>query len=97
MAEPGGICISYAVLTQTRGKLDFRVEDLGVQALKNIAQPFHVWRVGAQQSRRLAEAVSAMAEPAALPLPDKPSIAVLPFQNMSGDPEQDVGRINQLV
>src|SRR5439155_2089611 len=48
MAEPGGICISHAVLTQTRGKLDFPVEDLGDQALKNIAQPVHVFRVGAQ-------------------------------------------------
>src|SRR6266436_5235006 len=48
LAEPGGICISHAVLTQTRGKLDFPVEDLGEQALKNIAQPVHVFRVGAQ-------------------------------------------------
>ena len=48
MAEPGGICISHAVLTQTRGKLDFPVEDLGEQALKNIAQPVHVFRVLAE-------------------------------------------------
>src|SRR2546423_3603166 len=48
MAQPGGICISHAVLTQTSGKLDFPVEDLGDQALKNIAQPVHVFRVGAQ-------------------------------------------------
>ena len=48
MAEPGGICISHAVLTQTRGKLDIPVEDLGDQALKNIAQPVHVFWVGAQ-------------------------------------------------
>src|SRR5260221_953910 len=51
MAEPGGICISHAVLTQTSGKLDFPVEDLGDQALKNIAQPVHVFRVGAQSPR----------------------------------------------
>src|SRR6202158_5223643 len=44
MAEPGGICISRTVLTQTRGKLDFPVDDLGEQALKNIAQPAHVFR-----------------------------------------------------
>ncbi|HEY8874271.1 MAG TPA: adenylate/guanylate cyclase domain-containing protein, partial [Stellaceae bacterium] len=50
MAEPGGICISHAVLTQTRGKLDFPVEDLGEQALKNIAQPIHVFRVGPRPS-----------------------------------------------
>jgi adenylate cyclase len=76
IAEPGGICISHAVLTQTRGKLDFPVEDLGDQALKNIAQPVHVFRLLAEEKP--------VPEPAALPLPDKPSIAVLPFQNMSG-------------
>jgi TolB-like protein len=100
MAEPGGICISHAVLTQTRGKLDFPVEDIGVQTLKNIAQPVHVWRVGARASRRPAQAVSPMAEPAALPLPDKPSIAVLPFQNMSGDPEQEYfadGMVEEII
>src|SRR5712691_12141851 len=91
MAEPGGICLSHAVLTQTRGKLDFPVEDLGDQALKNITQPIHVFRVGARASRPHAAGTAAfrqMPESAALPLPDKPSIAVLPFQNMSGDPEQ---------
>ena len=100
MAEPGGICISHAVLTQIRGKLDFAVEDLGDQALKNIAQPVHVWRVGARASRPPAQAVSPMAEPAALPLPDKPSIAVLPFQNMSGDPEQEYfadGMVEEII
>jgi adenylate cyclase len=81
MAEPGGICIERTVLTQTRGKLDFPVEDLGEQALKNIAQRVHVFRVLAEPKP--------MPEPAALPLPDKPSIAVLPFQNISGDPEQE--------
>jgi adenylate cyclase len=92
MAEPGGICISRTVLTQTRGKLDFPVEDLGEQALKNIAQPIHVFRV-------LAEA-NPMPEPAALPLPDKPSIAILPFQNISGDPEQEYfadGMVEEII
>ena len=100
MAEPGGICISHAVLTQTRGKLDFPVEDLGDQALKNIARPVHVLRVGARAFRPPAEAVSQMAEPAALPLPDKPSIAVLPFQNMSADPEQEYfadGMVEEII
>jgi TolB-like protein len=67
------------VLTQTRGKLAFPIEDLGDQALKNIAQMVHVFRV-------LTEAKH-VPESTALPL--KPSIAVLPFQNMSGDPEQE--------
>src|SRR5207253_652431 len=63
MAEPGGICIERTVMTQTRGKLDFAVADLGEQALKNIAQPVHVFRVLAEQK--------AMSE-SSLPLPDKP-------------------------
>jgi TolB-like protein len=80
------------VLTQTRGKLDFPIEDLGEQALKNIAQPVHVFRV-------LAEAKH-VPESAALPLPEKPSIAVLPFQNMSGDPEQEYfadGMVEEII
>jgi TolB-like protein/class 3 adenylate cyclase len=92
MAEPGGICISRTVLTQTRGKLDFPVADLGDQSLKNIAQPIHVFRVLFEEKP--------MPEPAALPLPDKPSIAVLPFQNMSGDPEQEYfadGMVEEII
>jgi TolB-like protein len=93
MAEPGGICIARTVLTQTRGKLDFPVEDPGDQVLKNIAQPVHVFRVLAEEKKK-------MPEPAALPLPDKPSIAVLPFQNMSGDPEQEYfadGMVEEII
>ena len=92
MAEPGGICISHAVLTQTRGKLDFPVEDLGDQALKNIAHPIRVYRVRAEETKAPNRA--------ALPLPDKPSIAVLPFQNMSGDPEQEYfadGMVEEII
>jgi len=92
LAEPGGICISHAVLTQTRGKLDFPIEDLGNQALKNIAQPVHVFRVLAEEKK--------MPDIAALPFPDKPSIAVLPFQNMSGDPEQEYfadGMVEEII
>ncbi len=91
-AEPGGICVSRTVVTQTHGKLDFAVENLGEQNLKNIAQPIHVFRVLAEPKP--------MPEPAALPLPDKPSIAVLPFQNMSGDPEQEYfadGMVEEII
>jgi adenylate cyclase len=86
LAEPGGICISQTVLNHARGKIAFDVDDLGEQALKNIVQPIHVYRVLLDSSDD--RAVSRSSEPA-LVLPAKPSIAVLPFQNMSGDPEQD--------
>ena len=80
LAEPGGICISQTVLNHSRGKIAFEVDDLGEQALKNIVQPVHVYRL-LLNSRR-SDPVSRSSEPA-LALPDKPSIAVLPFQNMS--------------
>jgi adenylate cyclase len=83
LAEPGGICVSALVQRDAAGKLDLAFEDLGEQQLKNIAQPVRVYRVATE---RHAEAVIG---PAPLPLPDKPSIAVLAFQNMSGDAEQE--------
>jgi TolB-like protein len=86
LAEPGGICISQTVLNHTSGKIAFDVEDVGERALKNIVQPIHVYRIVVDPSGR--SAMSRPREPA-LPLPEKPSIAVLPFQNMSGDPEQE--------
>jgi adenylate cyclase len=86
IAEPGGICISQTVLNHARGKIAFEFEDLGEQALKNIVQPVHVYRLLLNSSRGSTVARSSEA---ALALPDKPSIAVLPFQNMSGDPEQE--------
>jgi TolB-like protein/tetratricopeptide (TPR) repeat protein len=81
LAEPGGICLSEDAHRQVRGKLELPTEDIGEQKLKNIAQPVRVYRV------RLSGA-AATTRPS-LPLPDRPSIAVLPFQNMSGDPEQE--------
>ena len=89
IAEPGGVCISDDAHRQVRGKVDFSYADMGLQALKNIAEPMHVWRM------RLAGGPSSVAfqsytMPAqSLALPDRPSIAVLPFQNMSGDAEQE--------
>ncbi|MGE3743943.1 MAG: adenylate/guanylate cyclase domain-containing protein [Geminicoccaceae bacterium] len=88
LAEPGGICVSQLVRDQVRDKLDVVFEDLGEQGLKNITRPVHVYRVrpsGPNPSAGDSEGVS----PPALPLPEKPSIAILPFQNMSGDPEQE--------
>jgi len=81
LAEPGGICVSGRVQEDARGKLDIAFEDAGEQQLKNIAWPVRVYRV-----RLSGEAPQSRP---ALALPDKPSIAVLPFTNMSGDPEQD--------
>jgi adenylate cyclase len=80
IAQPGGICISDDAYRQVRGKLDANFQDAGERELKNIARPVRVYQL--QQSGRAMEAP-------VLALPDKPSIAVLPFQNMSGDAEQD--------
>src|SRR5208282_5485813 len=79
IAEPGGICVSRKVHEEIRGKLKFAYEDLGDRQLKNIAQPVRVYGI------RL-DGAQAREAPA---LPDQPSIAVLPFTNMSGDPEQE--------
>jgi len=86
IADPGGICLSRGAHDQVKGKLDIVFEDGREQQLKNIADPVRVDRM-----RPVASAASGTSSVTApfLPLPDKPSIAVLPFQNMSGDPEQD--------
>jgi adenylate cyclase len=83
IAQPGGICISDDAYRQVRGKVDVNFQDSGEQELKNIARPVRVCQLR-------PEAATAAAEPASgLALPDKPSIAVLAFQNMSGDVEQE--------
>ena len=87
LSESGGICISETVLNHTRGKITIDVEDLGEQALKNISQPIHIYRI-VLGPRQGINAASHSQEPP-LALPDKPSIAVLPFKNMSGGPEQE--------
>src|SRR5215813_9150975 len=84
IAEPGGICISGKVYDEITGKIPATFQDLGLQKLKNIAQLVRVYRVQAEQ----AAVASAQTRPA-LALPDKPSIAVLPFANLSGDPKED--------
>ena len=88
IAEPGGVCMSNDAYRQVRGKVEIVCDDMGPQRLKNIAEPMQAWRV--RLLGQIQSGVgSATDEPKALPLPDKPSIAVLPFQNMSGDPEQE--------
>lgn len=79
IAEPGGICFSRAAFEQVDGKLDVSFEDGGDQQLKNIARPIRIYRTN----------FTSTANSSPLMLPDKPSIAVLPFENMSGDPEQE--------
>jgi adenylate cyclase len=83
LAEPGGICVSRVVRDQVRDKVDFAFEDMGEQQVKNIARRVRAYRVADLG----AAATSALSS--SLCVPDKPSIAVLPFANMSGDPEQE--------
>jgi TolB-like protein/class 3 adenylate cyclase/Flp pilus assembly protein TadD len=95
LAEPGGICVSARVQEDAAGKLDLVFEDIGDQALKNILRPVRVYRVVTA-----ARPAMPQAEPRPLPLPDKPSIAVLPFANMSGDPEQEYfadGMVEEII
>jgi TolB-like protein/class 3 adenylate cyclase/Tfp pilus assembly protein PilF len=90
IAEPGGVCLSDDAQRQIRGKVDIAFEDIGLQTLKNIAEPMRAWQVQlGGQSAAKAQPDSPAGQAPALALPDKPSIAVLPFQNMSGDPEQE--------
>ncbi len=86
LADPGGICISGKVYEEVRDRLDLRFEDLGEKEVKNINRPIRVWRWASAASAR-ASGPARTGEPP--PLPDKPSIAVLPFDNMSGDPDQE--------
>jgi TolB-like protein/class 3 adenylate cyclase len=95
LAEPGGLCISDDAYRQVRGKIELTCDDLGPQQLKNIAEPVRVWRVSFGDGNRFTREGAAqipsllLSEQPTLPLPAKPSIAVLPFENMSTDSEQD--------
>src|SRR5215470_6324843 len=84
IAEPGGICISDDAFRQVRGKVEAEFADLGEPSLKNIARRLRVYSVRPSPASgpRIAPAAS-------LPLPDKPSVAVLPFTNMNAEPEQE--------
>src|SRR5438045_2715554 len=94
-AEPGGICVSGTVQDQIGTKLPVECVDLGPQQVKNITQPIRAYRI-----RSDAAAIETPAVGSYLPLPDKPSIAVLPFTNMSGDPEQEYfadGMVEEII
>jgi adenylate cyclase len=83
IAEPGGICVSAAVREHVGSRVTAAFTDAGLQQVKNIAEPIRVFHVGSRRPERPG------VMPSVLPLPDKPSVAVLPFANMSSDPEQD--------
>jgi pentatricopeptide repeat protein len=94
LATPGGICVSRVVRDQVRDRLNHAFEDMGEQQVKNIARPVRAYRV------RDLGTTGQGPSPLILPLPDKPSIAVLPFQNMSGDPEQEYfadGMVEEII
>jgi adenylate cyclase len=81
LADPGSVVVSRTVFNHVRGKVKLGFDDLGEQRLKNIAEPVRIYRLRPDGEAAIARPV--------LALPDKPSIAVLPFENMSGDPEQE--------
>jgi adenylate cyclase len=98
LANPGGICVASRVQEDAAGKLDLSFEDIGEQSLKNIARPVRVYRV--QLERLKSHSTSKPIDASLLPLPDKPSIAVLPFANMSGDSEQEYfadGMVEEII
>src|SRR5262245_29198846 len=99
LAQPGGACVSGATYEQVRKVLPVAFTDMGLQQVKNIEDPIRVYA-----AREIAESIrgAAVAEDSVrpLPLPDKPSIAVLSFENMSGDPEQEYfadGMVEEII
>jgi adenylate cyclase len=101
IAEPGGICISSSAYDQVRGKIPVEFADLGEQSLKNIARPIRAYAVTLSDHLGvIAPGVATSEAPEPLPLPDKPSIAVLPFHNMSGDPDEEYfadGMVEEII
>jgi adenylate cyclase len=90
IAEPGSVCISDDAYRQIRGKIDITFDDIGEQALKNITEPMRAWHI--RLGGEAAPAIQPSSSPIqiqGLALPDKPSIVVLPFDNMSAEPGQD--------
>ncbi|WP_375786887.1 adenylate/guanylate cyclase domain-containing protein [Bradyrhizobium sp. Pha-3] len=88
--KPGGVSLSASAFEQVRGKTGFSFEDLGEKSLKNIDRPVRIYATHSLKAPASGLAASQIAQPkAAPPIPERPSIAVLPFQNMSGDPDQE--------
>jgi adenylate cyclase len=100
IAKPGAVCISGATFDQVRKVLPMTFVDLGAQQVKNIQEAIRAYQVGVPSETREAVFVSAPKINSPPPLPDKPSIAVLPFENMSGDPEQEYfadGMVEEII
>ena len=101
IAEPGGVCVSSTTYEQVRKVLPITFADLGARHVKNIQEPIRAYQVAApSKTREAAPARVAEAAESPPPLPDKPSIAVLPFENMSGDPEQEYfvdGMVEEII
>jgi adenylate cyclase len=89
LAQPGGICVSRIVRDQVRDKLGFAFEDMGEQQVKNITRPVRAHRMLLGEEHRSSEPAPDPRTAASLTSPDKPSVVVLPFANMSNDPEQE--------
>ena len=104
LAEPGGITVSESIRTAVKGKVGASFEDRGEQQVKNIAEPVHVFAIAPAEGTP-GPGVAAAAPATALtratqPLPDRPSLAVLPFSNLSGDPEQEYfadGMVEEII
>src|SRR5689334_3535638 len=100
---PGSICVSRSVHDHVHGRLGLYFEELGPLRLKNIARPVEAFEVKLDAAGRIPKSVDPSPlrdTQKTLPLPDKPSIAVLPFQNMSGDPEQEYfteGMVEEII
>ncbi|WP_027526868.1 adenylate/guanylate cyclase domain-containing protein [Bradyrhizobium sp. Ec3.3] len=100
IAKPGGACISGTTYDQVRKVLPITFTDLGVQQVKNIQEPIRAYQVGAPIETSDAAPARAVEAEIAPPLPDRPSVAVLPFENMSGDPEQEYfadGMVEEII
>ena len=96
LAEPGGITVSESIRTAVKGKVGAGFEDQGEQKVKNIAEPVRAYRIAGEA----AAAPTTASTHATPPLPDLPSLAVLPFSNLSGDPEQDYfadGMVEEII
>jgi adenylate cyclase len=100
IAKPGGVCISAATYDQVRKVLPITFEDLGAQQVKNIQEPIRAYQVGATSEAREAARARVAEVESPPPLPDKPSIAVLPFENMCDDPKQEYfadGMVEEII